>query len=534
MSDDPVTKCEVCGAPVERVFHPVAVHFKGSGFYSTDYGRNRGGGGSDSTRAPRTSPRRRRRPRSPRLDLVLVLQRLILLQQWRFQVRLSSSSASSTTPSMRASSTLAWPACIPDVNWPNMIEGGREHGHAAVKAYWQKQFETTDPRVEPERVTPLGDDQVVVDVHQVVTDKSGQASRGRRHGPARLHAARRPDRADGRARRLESLAVVAALLAGLPTAAEARTFVAGRSVEGRAIKVQVSGAADAPVRVLVVGSIHGIGDCRPRRDPAATRVARAGRRAGLDGAQSVNPDGARRGTRQNARGVDLNRNFPHRWRRSGRPFSTYHSGPRPLSEPETRAVRRLVRRVRPHVTIWYHQHMRLVDLGSGAEPALVRAYARRVGLPARHIGFLPGVATRWQNARFAGVQRVRGRAARRAAVARARPLRHARAALAVGRLAPRRPRRRRRPCGSGASRSARSASARCAGYARRHYGIDDYRLRDPRVDRAAPVGHRHGGAGVQHVRSQPSRPRAGRAAQRLRALRGRPRGARSSSWCRCG
>ena len=39
MSDDPVETCEVCGAPVERVFHPVAVHFKGSGFYSTDYGR---------------------------------------------------------------------------------------------------------------------------------------------------------------------------------------------------------------------------------------------------------------------------------------------------------------------------------------------------------------------------------------------------------------------------------------------------------------------------------------------------------------
>jgi putative FmdB family regulatory protein len=38
MSDDPATTCEVCGAPVERVFHPIAVHFKGSGFYSTDYG----------------------------------------------------------------------------------------------------------------------------------------------------------------------------------------------------------------------------------------------------------------------------------------------------------------------------------------------------------------------------------------------------------------------------------------------------------------------------------------------------------------
>jgi putative FmdB family regulatory protein len=38
MSDDPVAVCEACEAPVERVFHPVAVHFKGSGFYTTDYG----------------------------------------------------------------------------------------------------------------------------------------------------------------------------------------------------------------------------------------------------------------------------------------------------------------------------------------------------------------------------------------------------------------------------------------------------------------------------------------------------------------
>jgi putative FmdB family regulatory protein len=42
MSDDPVTRCEECGAPVERVFHPVAVHFKGSGFYTTDYARKGG------------------------------------------------------------------------------------------------------------------------------------------------------------------------------------------------------------------------------------------------------------------------------------------------------------------------------------------------------------------------------------------------------------------------------------------------------------------------------------------------------------
>ena len=39
MTDDPVSECEKCGRPVQRVFHPVAVHFKGSGFYNTDYGK---------------------------------------------------------------------------------------------------------------------------------------------------------------------------------------------------------------------------------------------------------------------------------------------------------------------------------------------------------------------------------------------------------------------------------------------------------------------------------------------------------------
>src|SRR4051812_23278848 len=50
MSDDPIEKCEVCGASVQRAFHPVAVHFKGSGFYNTDYGKQKragGGGASD-------------------------------------------------------------------------------------------------------------------------------------------------------------------------------------------------------------------------------------------------------------------------------------------------------------------------------------------------------------------------------------------------------------------------------------------------------------------------------------------------------
>lgn len=50
MSDPPVEVCEVCGAgPVERVLYPVAVHFKGSGFYTTDYGKGSGRGGKSSS-----------------------------------------------------------------------------------------------------------------------------------------------------------------------------------------------------------------------------------------------------------------------------------------------------------------------------------------------------------------------------------------------------------------------------------------------------------------------------------------------------
>jgi putative FmdB family regulatory protein len=47
MSDDPLAECEECGAPVERVFHPIAVHFKGSGFYTTDYGSKKKAAAAD-------------------------------------------------------------------------------------------------------------------------------------------------------------------------------------------------------------------------------------------------------------------------------------------------------------------------------------------------------------------------------------------------------------------------------------------------------------------------------------------------------
>jgi putative FmdB family regulatory protein len=47
-ADDALTRCEICGAPAQRVLHPVAIHFKGSGFYSTDYGRGKKSAASES------------------------------------------------------------------------------------------------------------------------------------------------------------------------------------------------------------------------------------------------------------------------------------------------------------------------------------------------------------------------------------------------------------------------------------------------------------------------------------------------------
>jgi putative FmdB family regulatory protein len=56
MSEDPVTSCSTCDAPVQRVFHPVAVHFKGSGFYNTDYGKKRKGGSGSGNESSESKP----------------------------------------------------------------------------------------------------------------------------------------------------------------------------------------------------------------------------------------------------------------------------------------------------------------------------------------------------------------------------------------------------------------------------------------------------------------------------------------------
>ena len=182
--------------------------------------------------------------------------------------------------------------------------------------------------------------------------------------------------------------------AARPSAAvTSRRVVIGHSVRGRPIAARVLGPDAAPRKLLLVGCIHG-NEC------AGTAILSAlARRPVAAGVQlwlvaELNPDGTAAGTRQNARGVDLNRNFPYLWERISDP--TYDSGPRPASEPETRAAMALIRRIRPAVTIWYHQHMDLTDM-AGGDNGVARRYAQLSGLRATCLGIVHGTAPAWSN-----------------------------------------------------------------------------------------------------------------------------------------
>lgn len=175
------------------------------------------------------------------------------------------------------------------------------------------------------------------------------------------------------------------------TARRQRTF--GHSVDGVPLVVTVVGdAATATTRVLVVGCTHGnesaglaiVDRLLTRRPPAGTAWWLV---------RTVNPDGVRLGQRQNARGVDLNRNFP-RWRPG--PRGLFYPGPRPQSEPETQATVRLLQTVRPDASIWFHQHASCVDVTGPHGRGIARAYAQQVRLPTRRLTPYWGSASSWQ------------------------------------------------------------------------------------------------------------------------------------------
>jgi len=106
-----------------------------------------------------------------------------------------------------------------------------------------------------------------------------------------------------------------------------------------------------------------------------------------------NPDGAARNTRQNIRGVDLNRNFPG-WRRNGSPGGVYYPGTGPLSEPESRAVYQAINKIRPTLFVTYHQHLNVIDFGGGNRAA-VATYARQTRMRIVRLSSYPGSQASW-------------------------------------------------------------------------------------------------------------------------------------------
>lgn len=149
----------------------------------------------------------------------------------------------------------------------------------------------------------------------------------------------------------------------------------GRSYEGRPIEV-VHVQGDGP-RILVVGCIHG-NECAGMR--ITNLLVNRTRPATVDlwVVEDLNPDGHQRRRRENAHGVDLNRDFLA------------------ATQRETRIARKLILRLRPDVTLWFHQPQGVVRAW-GPSRAIARRYATLAGIPYRALPWPPGSASRWQN-----------------------------------------------------------------------------------------------------------------------------------------
>ncbi|MFC5677600.1 DUF2817 domain-containing protein [Aeromicrobium endophyticum] len=186
-----------------------------------------------------------------------------------------------------------------------------------------------------------------------------------------------------------SVALVAPLatvaVAGSPAAADARrpavveTRVIGHSVKGRDIVAWRLGEPSSTKKVLLLAAMHGDekGSVQTLRN---LRDGRAIKGADIWVVPVVNPDGYARNTRQNAHGVDLNRNFGAKWRKIG---GATNSGRRAFSEPETRAVRDLADEIDPTYTVSYHQPLDGIDIRDTGNRRWAERLAARVRLPKR-------------------------------------------------------------------------------------------------------------------------------------------------------
>ena len=163
----------------------------------------------------------------------------------------------------------------------------------------------------------------------------------------------------------------------------------GRSVQGVPLTFYRRQSGSDGARVLVIGCIHG-------DEFVGNRVVDILRDIPLEGnidlwmVRSMNPDGQQLRTRQNANGVDLNRNFPGNWQKIGKPGSWQYSGSDSASEPEVQGVVKLGELVKPQFVIWYHQDYFRIGPGTGHDGDVRAKYASLVGLPLLELDCLCG------------------------------------------------------------------------------------------------------------------------------------------------
>ena len=188
---------------------------------------------------------------------------------------------------------------------------------------------------------------------------------------------------------------------GAPPSAVAETRVIGTSVQGRPILAHRVGAGR--LKVVVIGVIHGDEDAGLAITDLLQRAAPP---SGVELwiVPTMNPDGTALGIRGNANRVDLNRNFPYRWAPMGGPGYWQYSGPGRASEPETAAMVKFLRDLKPALGIWYHQDLFMISPGTGLDGRIRAHYARATGLPLKRItgGTYTGVAATWQRSTIRG------------------------------------------------------------------------------------------------------------------------------------
>jgi len=177
--------------------------------------------------------------------------------------------------------------------------------------------------------------------------------------------------------------------------------VIGHTVKGRPIRAWHLGDPASPVKAVFVGTIHG-DEAGPARLLEDLRDGAPVSGADIWVVPILNRDGYARHTRKNAHGVDLNRNFPVRWIRQ---HGTYDSGRRPASEPETRAVMRFLRAVRPSYVVGFHQPLHGVDDSYAKARPFALLLSQDLGLPLKVFGCnhgCHGTMTQWFNKRLPG------------------------------------------------------------------------------------------------------------------------------------